>query len=130
MGYALCANEELLEQMRRSGQPWAVSTPAQAAGMAALEQTEYSDRLHALIAAERPRLQTALAELGCRVVPGEANYLLFFHPCVELAERLRKKGVLVRECKNYPGLGQGWYRAAVRTPEENGAFLHALREVL
>ena len=71
-----------------------------------------------------------LSALGCRVVPGKANYLLFYHPRTELAELLRKKGVLVRGCDNYPGLGPGWYRAAVRSRKENEAFLRALKEVL
>lgn len=130
LGYALCADEALLERMRQCGQPWAVSTLAQAAGVAALEETQYSTRLAALIRAQRPRMQEGLTALGCRVVPGEANYLLFFHPCTELVPRLRKKGVLLRSCDNYTGLGPGWYRAAVRTQEENDAFLNALKEVL
>lgn len=130
LGYALCSDAALLEHMRSCGQPWTVSTPAQAAGIAALDETEYSARLHALIAAERPRLFEGLSALGCRVVPGKANYLLFYHPRTELAELLRKKGVLVRGCDNYPGLGPGWYRAAVRSRKENEAFLYALKEVL
>ena len=40
LGYALCADEALLERMRQCGQPWAVSTLAQAAGVAALEETQ------------------------------------------------------------------------------------------
>ena len=48
----------------------------------------------------------------------------------ELVQRLRARGVLLRGCANYPGLGPGWYRAAVRTHSENSAFLQALGEVL
>ena len=79
LGYALCADGALLERMRAAGQPWAVSALAQAAGEAALEETDYSAALRALVAAERPRLSAGLAALGCRVLPGEANYLLFYH---------------------------------------------------
>ena len=71
-----------------------------------------------------------LAALGCRVMPGEANYLLFYHSGEQLVQRLRARGVLLRGCANYPGLGPGWYRAAVRTHSENSAFLQALGEVL
>ena len=39
-GYGLCADEDLLARMRRAGQPWAVSSLAQTAGLAALGQTE------------------------------------------------------------------------------------------
>lgn len=130
LGYALSSDVELLERMRACGQPWAVSGQAQAAGLAALRETGYSARLRALVAAQRPRLAAGLAALGCRVVPGEANYLLFYRPEPDLAARLRAKGVLLRDCANYPGLSRGWYRAAVRAEKESDAFLRAMKEVL
>ena len=130
LGYALCSDTALLEKMGRSGPPWAVSTPAQAAGVAALEAENYRRALRALVAEERPRLQRGLEALGCRVVPGQANYLLFFHPDPDLCPKLRARGVLLRDCGDYAGLGRGWYRAAVRTGRENGIFLHILGEVL
>ena len=37
---------------------------------------------------------------------------------------------MVRNCENYDGLGQGWFRTAVRLREENELLLAALREVL
>ena len=122
LGYALCSDTALLEKMGRSGPPWAVSTPAQAAGVAALEAEDYRRALRALVAEERPRLQRGLETLGCRVVPGQANYLLFFHQEPDLCPKLRARGVLLRDCGDYAGLGRGWYRAAVRTGRENGIF--------
>jgi len=130
LGYALCSDPALLDGMRRAGQPWPVSTPAQAAGLAALEQREYSAALAALIQEQRPRLAAGLAALGCRVVPGEANFLLFYVPDTELDRKLEKRGILLRNCAEFPGLGPGWYRTAVRTGEENEALLRAAKEVL
>lgn len=130
LGYALCRDTHLLGRMRAAGQPWAVSGLAQAAGLAALGEEEYSRQLHALIAAQRPRMVAGLAALGCRVISGQANYLLFYHDHPDLVPALRKKGVLLRDCSNYPGLGPGWYRCAVRSAEENQAFLQAVKEVL
>ena len=130
LGYALCGSPELLEKMRRAGQPWAVSGLAQAAGLAALKQTDYLQRLRELIREQRPVLIRGLTGLGCRVCPGQANYLLFYHQASGLLQRLEERGVLVRDCSNYYGLGPGWYRAAVRTPEENQAFLAAMKEAL
>ena len=77
-----------------------------------------------------PRLAAGLTALGCQVCPGEANFLLFFSPVPDLGERLRKRGILLRDCSNYRGLGPGWYRASVRTGEENQALLQTIREVL
>ena len=130
LGYALCRDVELLERMRESGPPWAVSGPAQAAGAAALEEGGCLSRLRQLIQQERPRLAAGLTALGCQVCPGEANFLLFFSPVPDLGERLRKRGILLRDCSNYRGLGPGWYRASVRTGEENQALLQTIREVL
>ena len=129
LGYALCADGALLAKLRAAGQPWAVSTPAQAAGLAALKETEYVAAVRALVASERPRLAAGLAALGCRVLPGEANYLLF--RCERpLCQPLRRRGILLRSCDNYHGLGPAWYRTAVRTGAENSRLLAALGEVL
>ena len=49
LGYALCSGAALLAKMRTAGQPWAVSSLAQAAGLAALWETAYADRVRALI---------------------------------------------------------------------------------
>lgn len=129
LGYCLCGNGPLLDAMRLSGQPWAVSSPAQAAGIAALRETDYVHRARELIAAERPRLALELTRLGFRVIPGEANYLLFHTPAA-LLEPLRRRGILLRGCGNYSGLDDGWYRAAVRTAEENRQLVAALEEIV
>ena len=130
LGYVLCGSAALAERLQRCGQPWPVSHVAQAAGVAALRETGYVENLKALIFAERPRVTAALMALGVRVLPGEANYLLFESADAALAEKLRARGVLIRDCANYPGLRPGWYRTAIRTREENDALLRALGEVL
>ena len=130
LGYALSQDAALLEAMARSGPPWAVSALAQAAGIAALEDQESLKALRRLIRRERPRLAAGLTALGCRVCPGEANYLLFFQGIPALPQKLAQRGVLIRDCSNYHGLGPGWYRAAVRTEAENGKFLKIMKEVL
>ena len=129
LGYALSADTALLEQMQACGQPWGVSSLAQAAGLAALEETAYVEKVRALIAEQRPRLTVGLRALGLRVLDGRANYLLFQAP-ETLGEALRQRGAVLRSCANYPGLGPGWYRTAVRTPEENEKLLKIMREVL
>ena len=129
LGYGLCADEDLLARMRRAGQPWAVSSLAQTAGLAALGQTKYVAQVRTLIETERPYLLEGLRALGLRVIEGRANYLLF-RADETLGERLEKLGVVVRSCGNYPGLDDSWYRTAVRTRRENDALLAALREAM
>lgn len=129
LGYCLCANTALLEAMQAAGQPWAVSSLAQAAGLAALDETAYVAQVRALIAQQRPRLTAGLRALGLRVLDGRANYLLFQGP-ETLGDALRQRGVVLRSCSNYPGLDGSWYRTAVRTGPENDELLKTLAEVL
>ena len=129
LGYCLCSDTELLARMRAAGQPWAVSSLAQAAGIAALDETEYVAQVRALIEAQRPVLADGLRALGLRVIEGRANYLLFRAP-EALGEALRRKGAVLRSCGNYPGLDASWYRTAVRTENENRQLLALLAETL
>lgn len=129
LGYALCGDAALLEKMRGAGQPWAVSSLAQAAGLAALQETAYAGAVRALIAEQRPRMAAGLRALGLRVMDGQANYLLF-RATPDFGEKLRRRGAVVRSCANYPGLDAAWYRTAVRTAQENTRLLQIMGEIL
>ena len=131
LGYCLTANQGLREQLGRFAQPWSVSTPAQAAGVAALTCCpHWPAEGRRLVENSRPGLAAGLTAAGCTVIPGQANYLLFRLPGVaDLKERLLERGVLIRSCANYHGLGPDWYRVCVRGEEENRRLLAALSEV-
>ena len=129
LGYCLCADEDLLTRMAHTVQPWNVSTLAQAAGTAALEEGEFLRKTRALIQRERVWLRQQLEDLGFWVCPSEANYLLFQGP-ETLHRDLKKRKITIRNCDNYYGLGPGWYRTAVRRREENEQLIQAIREVL
>jgi len=128
LGYGLCSDTGLLSAIRRAGPPWAVSGPAQAAGAAALKETEYAQAVRRLTTEERAWLTPELERLRFRVIPGEANYLLFSSP-IPLLEPLRRRGILLRGCGNYSGLDNRWYRTAVRTHKENQQLIAALSDV-
>lgn len=129
LGYCLSSNRGLLERMAACGQPWNVSSAAQAAGIAALEETVYLARLRQLIARERPRLISGLERVGCTVMGSRANFV-FFSARPGLDAALRQHGILIRACENYPGLDGRYYRAAVRTADDNDALLAAIGQCL
>lgn len=129
LGYCLSSNTALLEAMTQCGQPWSVSSVAQAAGIAALKEDAYRAELRQLIAQERPRLAEGLRALGC-TVPGSFANFIFFSSRPGLDDALRQKGILIRSCANYPGLDQHDYRIAVRTAPDNDALLAAMAQCL
>lgn len=125
LGYGLCADRGLLEQMERCVQPWNLSIPAQAAGVAALKEEDYVRRARELIRTERGRMRAEMERLGLAVYGSKANYLFFRGP-EGLDERCLKENILIRNCGNYRGLSEGWYRTAVKLPGENDRLLAAL----
>ena len=128
VGYCLTENRALLRKMSQSSQPWNVSLPAQAAGVAALQEWSWVLRARKIVREERTFLSQELPALGFSVCPSEANYLLLRAP-VGLDTALLRRGIAIRSCENYPGLGPGWYRIAVRLHEENEALLETMRRV-
>lgn len=128
LGYGLCGNRDLAERIFSCGQPWGVSIPAQAAGVAALQEQGYLERMRRLIQTERRWLSENLARLGLCVFPSEANYILFRTETeIPLRERMEQRGVLIRACGNYRGLDDRYYRIAVRGHDENERLIAALK---
>lgn len=131
LGYLISGNAQLIEGIRRAGQAWPVSSVAEAAGIAALEDVEYVSRTRDVLAGERAWLSHELSLLGLSVVPSDANFLLVRTPAKDIPERLYKQGVLVRTCDSFSVLSRFWCRVAVRTRKENArlvmAFSRALR---
>ena len=129
LGYGLCSDSGLLESMSRTVQPWNVSSLAQAAGAAALKEGAFLRRTVEMVAVQRKWLREQLAGLGLWVCSSDANFLLFQGP-EWLWAQLKQRGIAIRSCDNYPGLGPGWYRIAVRLPDENKRLIEEIRQLL
>lgn len=124
LGYLMCDDVGFLEKCKEQMACWGVSIPAQAAGEAALKDTEYIRQSRELIKAERIGLKQELERMGFRVLPGTADFLCFTAEEKVLRGRnlykmLLDKGVLIRDCNNFRGMPEGYYRIAVRTHEDN-----------
>lgn len=80
LGYCLCSDPEMLNRIKKAGQPWNVSLLAEEAGLAALKEDGWAEKTRQLIRTERTWLRQRLQELGAEYISGEANYLLFRWP--------------------------------------------------
>jgi histidinol-phosphate aminotransferase len=112
--------------------PYHLDSVTQAAGVLALQYTgDMEARVTALVA-ERERLTAMLSDLPVQTWPSEANFVLF-RPLErdgdDVWTGLVERSVLVRNCDTWPRL-KGCLRVTVGTPDEDDAFLAALREVL
>ncbi|MDO4270178.1 MAG: histidinol-phosphate transaminase [Eubacteriales bacterium] len=128
-GWCMTADAALIDALYRAGQPWNVSTVAQACAAAAAGERDFARDVSRRVADERTFLEGALQRRGFAVFPGEANFLLFRAGDAALHEKLAARGVLIRNCANYRGLEKGYYRTAVKTRTESEALLAALSAV-
>jgi len=126
LGYAMVGDPRLLPALRRQSQTWNVSTPAQAAGLAALACDEFVLRTKELISEEKSWMERQFQSLGLGFLPGSANFILFWAE-PGLREKLLTEGILIRSCANYVGLDARAYRVAVRTREDNAQLIAALK---
>ncbi len=130
LGYMLTAAQALTDAVQATMTPWEINLPAQLAGVAALEETEFVEKTRALIREERAFLVQTLPTLPyvekVYVPVSDANFILFRteQTAPDLKELLLEKGVLIRACGNYEGLDARYYRICVRTHEENRELIH------
>jgi histidinol-phosphate aminotransferase len=130
LGYGL-ARPDVVEYVDRVRAPFNVNLVAQAAGVAALGDSEHVERSRALVREERPRLAEGLKALGAIVVPSQGNFVLADfpgRPGKELFEALLREGVIVRPMGGY-GFPTA-QRITVGLRSENEKCLVALAKVL
>jgi histidinol-phosphate aminotransferase len=128
VGYGL-GPAELLAYCARMRNTFSVSSVAQAAALAALDDRGHVERTVSNNADQAQILGVGLSELGYRVVPTWANFL-YCDPgedAAAMAEKLRGEGISVRP------LG-GWgapscMRVSIGTPDQNAAFLNAMQRL-
>lgn len=128
LGYLLTSNAALRAAVAAWGQSWAVSAPAQYAGIAACRLQNFALHSKQVVAEERQWLAEQLEQLELAVVPGAGNFICF-RARQPLWQPMLERGILLRSCANYHGLDQQDYRICVKLRQENGILLKALREV-
>jgi histidinol-phosphate aminotransferase len=132
IGYGV-AQPALTDLLNRIRQPFNVNSLAQAAAIAAFQDSAFLQQGFELNRAGFTQLTQAFDELGLTYLPSAGNFVL-----VKVGEddgagarinlELLKRGIIVRPVGNY-GLPQ-WLRISIGLPEENAAFIAALKDVL
>ena len=133
LGWAYCppAIADVLNRLRL---PFNVTAPAQAAGVAALEDVAFTDAARAHNEEWREWLGDRLGQIGLKVHPSAANFVLVRFPeeparSARVAERfLNAKGIIPRRLGRY-GLGQ-CLRITVGLDDEMEAVADALAEFM
>ncbi|WP_342381772.1 histidinol-phosphate transaminase [Myxococcus stipitatus] len=129
LGYGVM-DAKLATYVQRTRMPFNLTVVAQAAGLAALEDTEHVQRTRENNRQGLRYFEAELPKLGITLTKSHANFVFadFGRPSTELYELLLRKGVIVR-----PFAGGGFptcLRISVGTASENERCVRALKEVL
>lgn len=129
LGYMLSKNETVRQKVQRNLPEWNVSVLAQMAGEACIRESEYIKETASYVSGQRRLLSDGLKKLGFKVYKSEADFILFYSK-LPLYDILLNKGILIRDCSNYVGLSEGYFRVAVKTYDENVRLLKVIGECI
>lgn len=129
LGYMLSKNEAVRQKVQRNLPEWNVSVLAQMAGEACIRESEYIKETASYVSRQRRLLSDGLKKLGFKVYKSDADFILFYSK-LPLYDILLNKGILIRDCSNYVGLSEGYFRVAVKTYDENVRLLKVIGECI
>ena len=89
---------------------------------------DYLEKGKQIIREEREFLMGELKNLGFKVFNSDVNFILF-KGSVGLDKSLLKREILIRNCGNFNGLDEGFYRIAVKKHDENAEFIRELGDI-
>jgi histidinol-phosphate aminotransferase len=128
VGYGVM-NAAVADLLNRVRQPFNVNALAQAAAIAALEDTAYVDESRRLNREGMRQIEAGLARLSLPYVRSHGNFVLFeVGDAARINQALLAHGVIVRPVANYDL--PAWLRVTVGLPAENERFLSALENAL
>lgn len=128
IGYSF-GHPDVIDYLDRSRQKYNVSSLAQAAGIAALQDREHLERSRRHAAVERQRLAQGLLQLGLQPIPSETNFVaaqVGDDQAVVHGMHQRGFDLLSLSAWGLPGC----IRISLGLADENQRFLQTLAEVL
>jgi threonine-phosphate decarboxylase len=135
LGY-LVANESSVNKLMQFKEPWTVNTFAQIAGHIAINDVEFAVNTRQYMSREKAFLYEGLADIkGIRPLQPSVNFILVrIHNAeitsIGIQDHLIKDNIIIRDCSNFTGLSDKYFRVAVRTREENQKLLNALNLIM
>lgn len=135
LGY-LISNESIVNKLMRYKEPWTVNTIAQIAGLAAINDKEFAANTRQYVSVEKTFLYDGLKMIkGIHPFQPTVNFILVrigdsSITSSSIQTLLLKNNILIRNCSNFVGLDETYFRVAVKTREDNRKLLSALKLVM
>ena len=135
LGYLL-APAGMTASINLHKEPWSVNTLAQKAGIRCLEDESFRVKTKKFIERERHYLFSQLATIqGLAPYSSATNFILSKITrkgltSGKLYQGLAKKGILIRDCRSFRGLGSKFIRVAVKKRNHNDRLISEIKEIV
>jgi threonine-phosphate decarboxylase len=136
IGYVL-ASPPVIEKIREYKPPWSVNSLAQRAAADLLSDGDYIRDTIQYVTEEREFLMDALNKIpGFKTYKSAANFLLVSMDSrisvnsTELRDHLAQGGILIRDCSTFQGMGDRYFRVAVKRHDHNTVLIEKLKDVI
>ena len=130
----LAGPPDWLNEINKTRLPYNINSLTQASGLFALQHIDMLLQQAQQIRTDRAWLSEQLAALDVlSVYPSEANFILFRTPAgkaTNIFNRLREKGVLIKNLSPVGGQLADCLRVTVGTAQENKLFMDSLSQIL
>jgi len=128
IGYGI-GNPTLMADLEKVRQPFNVNAIAQAAALAALDDTAHAEKTRRVTSRGLKLYSRTFRKLGLEFIRSSANFILVRVGDGEgVFDQLQKQGVIVRPMASYQ-LPE-WIRISMGTPKQNQRCLDALKAIL
>lgn len=135
LGYAITNNEDFLTATDNSKTPWNINSFATVARVM-FEDEHYISLTKSLIQTERNLIFSALSSRKTiKVYKPDANFVLIKllkedQTASDVFEYCIKKGLMIRDCTDYEGLGEKYIRFCFMKPEQNDNVVNTILEIV
>ena len=126
-GYLLTENKKIIENLNKLTPSWDINTLALEAAKFSLKQD--MSQVVLKIQKEKSILSKNLKSVGIEVFDSKANFLLCRYK-KNLSNALLNQGVIVRDCSDYRGMDDTYFRVAVRTNSDNMILFENIKELI
>lgn len=117
---AVFATPKILNQVKEHRDPWAVNILAEEAGIVAIEDQEYPDRVRRLLRESKDYFFQSFEQANLThfsLLPSSVNFALIKilkGQSKDIVGELGKQGILVRDCGSFQGLEGEFIRVAIK----------------
>lgn len=124
-------NKDIISRFKERKEPWSVNGIAEGVASLLLECDGYESETVQYLKKERERMHSRLADIeSIDIFPSVTNFFLCrwkgTSDLDDLIVHLLKNGIYIRDCRNFPGLEDNYFRIGIRTAPDNDLLISCL----